>query len=124
MTLADGCFDPLHIGHVAYLRAAAALGRPLVVNIAPDSAIYEKGRRPYQTRSERAALIFAIDCVDRVVCQDLVEAIRTLKPNVLAKGPDWRGRLPVDVKMACQESGTTVMYTETQAKTSRERLSA
>ena len=24
MVLADGCFDPLHLGHIRYLRAAAA----------------------------------------------------------------------------------------------------
>lgn len=124
MTLADGCFDPVHVGHLDYLRAAAALGRPLVVNVAPDSAIYAKGRRPYQTRIERARLIFALDCVDRVICQDLAEAIRTLKPNILAKGPDWRGRLPVDVLAACKETWTEIHYTDTQAKTSRERLSA
>lgn len=124
MTLADGCFDPAHCGHLDYLIAAAALGRPLVVNIAPDSAIYAKGRRPYQTREERARFIFALDCVDRVICQDLAEAIRTLKPTVLAKGPDWRGRLPVDVFVACQDTGTEIHYTDTQAKTSRERLSA
>lgn len=124
MVLADGCFDPTHCGHLAYLKAAADLGRPLVVNVAPDSAIYEKGRRPFQTRRERAEMLLYFDMVDRVTCYGLAEAVRTLRPKVLVKGPDWRGRLPVDVLAACQEVGTEIHYTETQDKTSRERLTA
>jgi cytidyltransferase-like protein len=124
MVLADGCFDPIHCGHLAYLRAASTWGRPLVVNIAPDSAIYEKGRRPFQTRQERAQLILSLDMVDGVRCDDLAAVVRTLRPTWLVKGPDWRGRLPVEVKQACHDVGCEIGYTETQRRTSRERLSA
>ena len=124
MVLADGCFDPLHVGHLWYLREAATLGRPLVVNIAPDSAIYEKGRRPFQTRVERAQLVLALDLVDAVQQGDLAAVVRACRPDALVKGPDWRGRLPVEVKDACRDVGAIVVYTETQRRTSRERLTA
>ena len=33
ITLANGCFDLLHVGHVRYLRAAKQLGGRLIVAI-------------------------------------------------------------------------------------------
>ncbi len=123
MILADGCFDPLHVGHIAYLREAALWGRPLMVNVAPDTEIWAKGREPFQTRQERAVMMLALDMVHQVKCEDLAEAIRMLHPTVLAKGPDWRGRLPADVLAACQEVGTQIRYTSTQERSCRERLS-
>jgi cytidyltransferase-like protein len=105
VTLADGCFDPVHIGHIKYLRSAAALGRPLVVNIAPDEAIIAKGRQPFQHREERAQTILALDMVDRVCQQPLASAIRDLKPRYVVKGAEWRDRLPEDVLAAAQDVG-------------------
>src|SRR5438876_1011618 len=46
--LASGAFDPLHYGHIRYVRAAAEQARaenlPLVVAVAPDA--YVKRRHP------------------------------------------------------------------------------
>lgn len=121
--LADGCFDPLHIGHLRYFHACG--GDPLIVRVAPDSAIRAKGREPFQTQEERALLIHALGMVDRVCFNEtLGNAIRDIKPDVLAKGSDWRGKLPEDVLAACQEVGARIVYTDTQARTSTERLTA
>ena len=38
ITLANGCFDVLHVGHTRYLRAAKALGGKLVVAINSDES--------------------------------------------------------------------------------------
>ena len=125
MVLADGCFDPLHVGHIAYFRQAkekSFAGCPLVVNIAPDAAILAKGRRPFQTQIERAELVLALGIVDRVTCYDLAEAILTLKPTYLAKGDDWVGRLPDAVRDACQRVGTEIIFTNTTFRPSSERL--
>jgi len=37
VVMVDGSFDPLHDGHIAYFAEAAALGMPVLCNIAPDS---------------------------------------------------------------------------------------
>src|SRR2546428_12482806 len=46
--LASGAFDPLHYGHIRYIRAAAEHARtsnlPLIVAVAPDD--YVKRRHP------------------------------------------------------------------------------
>src|SRR5262249_39669372 len=39
ITLANGCFDLLHVGHVRYLRAAKELGGKLVVAINSDESV-------------------------------------------------------------------------------------
>lgn len=122
MVLADGCFDPLHVGHIKYLRAAAALGRPLVVNIAPDEAIVAKGRHPFQTRDERALTILALDMVDRICAYPLAVAIRELKPRYFVKGAEWRHRLPEEASAACQDVGCSMVYLEIRERTSTERL--
>ena len=121
MVLADGCFDPLHVGHVRYLFEAATLG-PLYVNIAPDSAIEAKGRRPFQTRDERIELLRAMRVVTAVVVDDLATVIRTHKPWWLVKGKDWEGRLPQHVLDACKQTGTKIHYTDTVTRPSSERL--
>jgi len=124
LVLADGVFDPLHVGHLRYLHAAARFGSPLVVNIAPDEAIVAKGRKPFQNRLERATMILALGMVDGVRLLTLPEAIRTLAPKVLVKGHDWQHKLPDDVIVACTEMGTVMVFTQTQDRTSTERLRA
>lgn len=123
MILADGCFDPLHIGHIRYLQAARKLGRPLCVAIAPDAVIEAKGRKPFQTQLERAETVLALDAVDMVrVCHALPDTIRELKPRIVVKGMDWKGRLSNEIQAACQAVGAEIVYLDTVGTTSTERL--
>lgn len=125
LVLADGVFDPLHVGHVRYLQYAAGLGRRLVVNVAPDAVIRAKGRQPFQTCQERAETLNALTCVDSVVTFDtLQEALIILQPRLLVKGSDWRGRLPSIVVTVCREEEIEIVYTDTQSRSSTERLTA
>lgn len=126
MVLADGCFDPLHIGHVRYLMAAMKAcngSEGLAVRVAPDAAIADKGRAAFQTRRERAECIaLLLPVVELCYDDQLARTISRVKPRLLVKGWDWFGRLPDDVVAACEESGTAVMFTQTQERTSTERL--
>jgi D-beta-D-heptose 7-phosphate kinase/D-beta-D-heptose 1-phosphate adenosyltransferase len=123
VTLADGCFDPVHWGHLQYLLVASHLDPPLVVHIAPDEAILAKGRTPFQSRQERAMTLLALGCVDRVrMWPSLADAIDEERPRYLVKGAEWRGKLPEDVLGACQRNGVEIVYTDVNAPRSRERL--
>src|SRR5207244_10086898 len=42
VSMVDGGFDPLHAGHVAYFREAAALGDPVLCNLATDEWVARK----------------------------------------------------------------------------------
>src|SRR6202022_4941195 len=56
ITLANGVFDLLHVGHVRYLRAARELGGKLIVAINADASVRTlKGKgRPVMPAAERA----------------------------------------------------------------------
>ena len=125
MILCDGTFDPIHHGHIRYFVEAAKIGRPLVVRVAPDEDIRQKGRRPFQTQWERMVTVLSIGVVDCVRNHaTLAEAIEDLKPRYLVKGIEWEGKLPTSVLRACQAVGTQFVYVATREKSSTERLSA
>ena len=94
IVLANGCFDLLHVGHIRYLQAARACGDALVVGVNGDAAVRElKGPgRPIMPDVERAEILAALACVDAVVIfhERTVETLlRTLRPDVHAKGTDY-----------------------------------
>lgn len=127
MVLADGTFDPIHVGHMRYLKAARGLCveiEQFYVRIAPDKEITEKGRKPFQTATERAALVHAIIDCHCGYDTSLIDAIRSLKPRILVKGIDWHGRLSEPILAACRDVGAHIVYTQTQERTSTERLNA
>lgn len=124
MVLADGCFDPLHVGHVRYLDAARDLAEwpaDLIVNVASDDEIRRKGREPFQTLPERMEMLRKL--CGEVISEPLNEAIRTRKPRYLVKGIEWMGRIPPYILKACEDSGTTLVFTHTRVLGSSERLS-
>ena len=92
-----GCFDLLHAGHVASLRAARSLGDCLVVCLNSDESVRRlKGPgRPLVPAPDRARVLEALECVDAVLVFDddtPVEALRRLRPQVWAKGGDYAGQ--------------------------------
>jgi len=90
----NGCFDILHLGHIKYLRQAAALGDVLVVAVNSDESVRRlKGAgRPIQPDRERAEILGALEMVGFVTIfeEDTpLTVIRALLPDVLVKGGDW-----------------------------------
>ncbi|RBY78279.1 D-glycero-beta-D-manno-heptose 1-phosphate adenylyltransferase [Geodermatophilus sp. TF02-6] len=91
-----GCFDLLHPGHVATLRAARGLGDCLVVCVNSDESVRRlKGpSRPLVTAADRARVLEALEFVDAVVVFDEdtpAEVLDRLRPDVWAKGGDYAG---------------------------------
>lgn len=94
ITLANGNFDLLHVGHVRYLRGAKALGGKLVVAINSDESVRTlKGDgRPLIPEQERAEIVAALADVDAVVIfpeLDVRPIIREIRPDIQAKGTDY-----------------------------------
>jgi len=94
ITLANGNFDLLHVGHVRYLRGAKALGGKLVVAVNSDSSVRSlKGEgRPIMPENERAEIVAALADVDAVVIfpeLDVRAIIREIRPDIQAKGTDY-----------------------------------
>jgi rfaE bifunctional protein nucleotidyltransferase chain/domain len=94
ITLANGGFDLVHVGHVRYLRGAKALGGRLVVAINSDDSVRAlKGEgRPVMPAEERAEIVAALADVDAVVIfpeLDVRAIIREIRPDIQAKGTDY-----------------------------------
>jgi rfaE bifunctional protein nucleotidyltransferase chain/domain len=93
IALANGCFDLLHVGHIRYLRAAAAEADRLVVAINDDEVAGTKGPgRPILPAADRAELVAALAGVDYVTIfpEPTVAALLTvLRPDVHCKGTDY-----------------------------------
>lgn len=94
VTLANGCFDVLHVGHVRYLQAAKKLGGRLIVAINSDDSVRAlKGEgRPIMPDAERAEILSALADVDAVVIfpePDVCALIREIHPDIQAKGTDY-----------------------------------
>lgn len=67
IVLITGGFDPVHSGHVAYIREAAALGDRLIVGVNSDSWLIRKKGRPFMPWSERANIVSNIRGVDEIL---------------------------------------------------------
>jgi len=93
----NGCFDILHIGHVSYLQKAKRKDRILIVGLNSDRSIKSiKGNsRPIVDQRGRAGVLAALTCVDFVVlfhADTPLNLIKSIKPDILIKGADWKGK--------------------------------
>ena len=91
----NGCFDLLHVGHVRSLEQARSLGDWLFVGVNTDASVRRiKGEgQPIVPGRQRAEVLAGLACVDGVVLfrEDTPAAlIRAVRPQVLAKGGDWK----------------------------------
>lgn len=93
----NGCFDILHVGHVAYLSDARSRGDVLIVGVNDDESVCRiKGpQRPINPLADRMTVLAALEVVDAVVPfgddtpKELVERVT---PDVLVKGQDWEDK--------------------------------
>jgi D-beta-D-heptose 7-phosphate kinase/D-beta-D-heptose 1-phosphate adenosyltransferase len=93
----NGCFDILHAGHVKYLKEAKSFGDILIVGLNSDTSVKRlKGEgRPINCQSDRAEVLAALESVDFVVIFDEdtpYNLIKEIKPDILVKGGDYRGK--------------------------------
>ena len=94
VALANGVFDLIHVGHVRYLEGAKGLADCLVVAVNSDASTraYKGPGRPHIPEGERAEMVAALACTDRVIVFDepnVRNIIRALKPDVHVKGTDY-----------------------------------
>jgi len=92
----NGCFDLLHVGHIALLCRARGLGDVLVVGVNSDESARRLGKgknRPVNTVRDRCLVLAALSCVDFVTSfpEDTpVETLELLRPHIHTKGGDYR----------------------------------
>lgn len=114
VVLTNGVFDILHRGHVTYLAQARSLGASLVVAVNSDESVRMLGKgpdRPINNEKDRAAVLAALESVDRVVIfKDKVplEVVRKVRPDIYVKGGDYRPEDLPEAQIVAQYGGKVV----------------
>ena len=95
IVFSNGCFDIVHAGHIQYLSQAAALGEKLVQGLNTDASVKRlKGEnRPVLDENARALLLASLFFVDAVCLFDEdtpFELIKSIVPDILVKGKDYK----------------------------------
>ena len=117
----NGCFDLLHPGHVRLLRFAKRQGDLLIVGLNSDRSVRAlKGAgRPLQSEKDRAELLSELEAVDYVTIfgeKDPERLIRTLRPDVLVKGADWKKKALIGRSFVLSYGGKVVSFPTVEGK--------
>jgi rfaE bifunctional protein nucleotidyltransferase chain/domain len=127
VAFANGCFDLLHVGHVRYLRAAAAEADRLIVAVNDDRSVAGlKGEgRPILPAAERAELLAALRGVDYVVVfgdANVERLLTLLKPDVHCKGTDYTAETVPERAVVAAYGGRTAIVGDPKQHATRELL--
>ena len=90
---ASGYFDPLHIGHIEYLKLAKGLGDKLIVILNNDEQASLKKGKSFMPLNERKIILEALEFVDEIFIsidkdKSVCKSLEAVKPNIFAKGGD------------------------------------
>jgi rfaE bifunctional protein nucleotidyltransferase chain/domain len=127
IVLTNGCFDLLHVGHIRYLQAAAAIGDILITAINSDAQVRAlKGEgRPAMPENERAELISALRFVDYVTVFNeptVTELILAIKPDFHAKGTDYTAETVPEREIVRAVGGKVVIVGDPKDHSSTELI--
>ena len=109
----SGGFDPVHVGHVRMIQAAAQFG-DVIVLCNSDAWLKRKKGYAFMPFEERAEIIEALQGVTAVVkahdeddsvCKSLIE----IKPDVFANGGD-RKKHNTPEQAVCEEMGVEMLW--------------
>ena len=89
----SGYFDPIHVGHLEYLKMAKELGDSLVVIVNNNYQCKLKKGKPFMDQNDRIEIIKALRFVDEVflsIDQDRTvrKSLEVVKPDIFANGGD------------------------------------
>jgi D-beta-D-heptose 7-phosphate kinase/D-beta-D-heptose 1-phosphate adenosyltransferase len=89
----SGYFDPIHVGHLEFLKIAKSLGDKLVVIINSDYQADLKKGKSFMPEEDRLEIVQALRCVDEVFLsidkdKSVCKSLEYLKPDIFANGGD------------------------------------
>ena len=89
----SGYFDPIHVGHLDYLKMAKSLGDKLVVIINSDYQAGLKKGKSFMPEQDRLEIVQALRCVDEVFLsidkdKSVCKSLEYLKPDIFTNGGD------------------------------------
>jgi len=89
----SGYFDPIHVGHLEYLKLAKQLGDKLIVIVNNDKQTILKKGKSFMNEKYRMEIVSALQCVDEVFLsidddKSVCKSLEFLKPSIFANGGD------------------------------------
>ena len=110
----NGCFDILHLGHIDYLSKAADLGERLIIGVNTDASVskIKDPNRPIIEEVTRLTKLASFAFVDGVILFDEetpIELIKSVRPDVLVKGGDYKISTIVGADFVKQNGGNVIV---------------
>mgnify|MGYP001312503913 FL=1 len=89
----SGYFDPIHVGHLEYLKLAKSLGDKLVVIVNNNNQCVMKKGKPFMDEVDRVEIVKCLKMVDEVFLsvdkdRTVCASLKILKPDIFANGGD------------------------------------
>jgi len=89
----SGYFDPIHIGHLEYLKLAKELGDKLVVIVNNNHQCVLKKGKPFMDEFDRVEIVRCLEMVDEVFLsidkdKTVCASLQKIKPDIFANGGD------------------------------------
>lgn len=83
VVLISGYFNPIHTGHLDYIKAASKLGDKLVVIVNNDKQVELKGSKPFMNEFDRMRIVSAVKGVDKATLsidegESVVETLKAI----------------------------------------------
>lgn len=102
----NGCFDILHIGHIALFDFCKSHCDYLIVGIDTDDRVsaHKGPNRPFNAFEDRKTMLMAIKYIDEVVGfstdSELTDMIRNINPDIMVVGSDWQNKKVIGAEYA------------------------
>tara|TARA_B100000925_G_scaffold78291_1_gene55345 strand:- start:230 stop:1009 length:780 start_codon:yes stop_codon:yes gene_type:complete len=86
----SGGFDPIHSGHISYMKSAKEMGDHLIIALNSDDWLIKKKKKAFMNIEERKNILINLECVDEIVtfdddeygsCINALEKIKDKYPN-------------------------------------------
>lgn len=111
---ASGYFDPIHIGHIKYLKDSRKLGDKLIVILNNEIQVKMKKGCSFMPLNERIEILRSLRFVDDVVVSidkdsSVCKTLEMLKPDIFAKGGD-RTIDNIPEKATCEKLGIKMVF--------------
>jgi len=89
----SGYFDPIHVGHLEYIKEARKLGDKLIVIVNNNHQCILKKGKPFMDEKDRLIITSSLKDVDDVFLsidkdKTVCKSLEQIKPDIFANGGD------------------------------------
>ena len=89
----SGYFDPIHVGHLEYLKLSKKLGDKLIVIVNNNHQCVLKKGKPFMDEKDRVEIVKALKVVDEVFLsidkdKTVCASLEAINPDIFANGGD------------------------------------